>query len=311
MTARLWQRWRTYWFAPQEPTDLAVGRILFFGALFVLYLPVDVAAWTGVAPAFREPIVLFEMLGLPLLAPGVVAVLQVVWKLSLLLACVGFFTRTSTVVAAVLGLYLIGLPHNIVRTYHDDAVVVLVLAVLAVSRCGDAFSVDRWWRGRRGRAAAVPASGEYRWPVRTVWLILSLAFFAAGYAKLRNSGLAWITSENMAFILVSQQYGLTPLVDWGAALARSPWLYRPIAAATVLLEIGYPLAMVSWRARLVFVPGMIATQIGIRVLMGPSFEQFLVCSVFWVPWGALLAAPLVRRVLPGAAPAWARTTLRA
>ena len=108
-------------------------------------------------------------------------------------------------------------------------------------------------------------------------------------AKLRYGGLAWITSENMAFILIRQQYGLTPLVNWGVYLAQSPWLYRPLALATVVLETGYPLAMLSRRARWLFVPGMIATQIGIRVLMGPSFEQFIICNLFWVPWDRVLA----------------------
>ncbi len=47
-----------------------------------------------------------------------------------------------------------------------------------------------------------------------------------------------------------------------------------LAAATVVFEIGYPLALFSSRARWLIVPAMAFIQIGIRMLMGPSFEQF-------------------------------------
>ncbi len=285
-------RWLNFWVGPQSPVNLAAGRILFFGALFLLYLPQDFAAWATVSDVFWMPIYLFDALNLPVLSEPVLNVVQSVWKAALLLSCLGLFTRISTATAFVLGFYLLALPHNFAKVYHYDAVLVFALGILMASRCGDAISLDRW-RARRKSGTNVDSivgpSGEYRWPIRAIWLVLALVFFASGVAKLRYGGLAWITSDNMAFILIRQQYGLTPLVNWGVYLAQSPWLYRPLALATVVLETGYPLAMVSRRARWVFVPGMVATQIGIRVLMGPSFEQFIICNLFWVPWDRVLA----------------------
>ncbi len=38
-------RWLTYWFAPEAPHNLAICRILFFGLIFLLYLPQDFALW--------------------------------------------------------------------------------------------------------------------------------------------------------------------------------------------------------------------------------------------------------------------------
>ncbi len=39
--------------------------------------------------------------------------------------------------------------------------------------------------------------------------------------------------------------------------------------------------------RRIYVPGMLLAQIGIPVLMGPSFEQFMISHLFRVPWERL------------------------
>jgi len=118
-------------------------------------------------------------------------------------------------------------------------------------------------------------------------------FFCAGASKLRTSGLAWIFSDTMAIFLVQAQYhfgNAVPLTDLGLVIARHPWLCHALAAAAIACEVGYPLALVSRWARVVAVPGTLAMQIGIRVLLGPTFLHMMACNVFWVPWERLLRA---------------------
>lgn len=277
-------RWLRYWFTPERPEGLAIARILFFGLIFLFYLPQDFSLWGDVTRAIWSPTWLFMAFPLPVLDENLLNLVQIVWKVALLLSCIGLATRASTVVVFGLGLYLLGLPHNFGKVYHNDALLIFVFGILMVARSGDIWSIDWWLRGR----PTVAASGEYRWPIRAVWLMMALIFFASGYAKLRDSGLAWIVSENMSVLLLKQQYGHGALVTWGAWIARTPWLYRALAAATIVIETGYPLALFSRRARWFFVPAMFLTQVGIRVIMGPSFEQFLICNLFWVPWSYLL-----------------------
>src|SRR5207249_2194720 len=84
-----------------------------------------------------------------------------------------------------------------------------------------------------------------------------------------------------------------PLTSWGLSVAQHGWLCRLLAAVTIAIEVGFPLALISRRARWILVPAELGMQIGIRVLMGPSFEQFVICYLFWVPWdrvGSELAA---------------------
>jgi hypothetical protein len=62
-----------------------------------------------------------------------------------------------------------------------------------------------------------------------------------------------------------------------------------VAAGALLLELGYPLALFNRIARWIVVPSMMLMHVGIYLLMGPLFREFLICNVFWVPWSALLA----------------------
>ena len=79
-----------------------------------------------------------------------------------------------------------------------------------------------------------------------------------------------------------------------------------MAAATVIVELGFVSALFSRRARLVMVPAAFAMLIGIRVLMGPTFGGFLIANVFWVPWTVVVDA-IASRAAPRRQPAGAQT----
>ena len=285
------EQWLRFWFEPVEPLNLGLCRILFFGAFFLLYAVVwqaDYSAWGEVSKSFWMPISLFEILHLPVLSGSLLAVVQSVWKLSLASSCLGIFTRTSTVSSFVLGIYLLGLPHNFGKINHSNAIVVIILGIMALSRCGDSCSLDRVIsrvRHRGGASAERPrASGEYTWPVRTVWVLFALIFFAAGVSKLRHSGLEWIFSDNMANLLIDASYTDATLLPIGSYVSQYSWLPQLIASGTVALELSYPLALFSRRARWIIVPGVFFMQVGIKVFMGVDFYPFLICNLFWVPW---------------------------
>lgn len=282
------QRWMAFWFEPAAPTNLAVSRIVVYAPLAVFYLLHDYSVWGDVSPALYQPIWLFETLHLPVFSTSVLDVLQNVWKLSLFTAAIGLFTMASCAVSAALGLYLLGLPHNFGQTYHFDAAIVFAFGVLALSRCGDALSVDAWRRASSNRAAArVRPSGEYTWPIRLVWVTLSLVFFAAGVAKLWTSGFEWIASDQMTLLLMRVQYHISdadPVTNWGSYIAQHSIVARALAALTLIIETTYPLALFRTRLRPVIVLAGIGLVVGIRLLMGPTFEHFLLLNAFWVPW---------------------------
>ena len=187
----------------------------------------------------------------------------------------------------MLGMYLLGLPHNFGQTQHFDTLVVFASGALALSRAADACSIDALLAGRR-----LPPrdDGEYTWPIRFVWVAMAVIFCAAGLSKLRHSGVEWILSDNLAMLLRRQQYHISdgePLTRWGVVFARHAWLARGTALASVSIETLFPLALFYRPARYVLVPAGLLMLIGIRMLMGPTFEQFMLCYVFWVPWASV------------------------
>jgi predicted DCC family thiol-disulfide oxidoreductase YuxK len=276
--------------------------VLFFGGLAVWLMSKDFAAWGSYSSVFWMPIWLFDTLGVPQLASPTIAAIEAVWKTALVLSAIGLLTRPAMIVAFVLGTYLMGLPQNFGQTQHFDTLVVFACGVLALSRAGDAWSVDAMIAAARRRSAdPLPASGEYTWPIRFVWVAMALIFCAAGLSKLRHSGLEWILSDNMAYLLRRQQYHLSdgePLTRWGLIVAAHPVLSQGTAAAAVCVETLFPLVLFSRRARFVLAPLGLAFLVGIRLLMGPTFEQFMLCYVFWIPWEALIARVRDRQPLP-------------
>jgi hypothetical protein len=286
------QRWWRWWFAPQSPVNLAVCRILFYGMLLALYLPADYAGWSLVPPALTSPIWIFRTLHLlPAPTDAVLVPLKYLWLTALALSCAGLFTRLATAIAFPLTLYLIGLPYNFGKVQHATAVIVFAALILALSRCGDALSIDAWRRGRgQRRRERVGPSAEYRWPVRMVWLLMAVVFFTAGATKLRRGGLEWVTSRTFASILIAKHYDPDPpIVRWGLLIAQAPALSLALAAGSVLLELSMPLALFSRRAR-ALLPGLLfLMQLGIGLLMNVWFLQFVLVYVFWMPWERMIA----------------------
>jgi hypothetical protein len=286
--------WDAFWFTPAPASTLGACRVLFFGSLFLWQWHHDFSAWGRFSSVLWMPVWLFDVTNIPAFPAPVIAVMQSLWKASLLLSAIGLFTRPAMVVAFVLGTYLMGLPHNFGQTQHFDTLVVFASGALALSRAGDACSADALIAAARGRAIDLPRDdGEYRWPIRFVWVAMALIFCAAGLSKLRHSGLEWIFSDNLAWLLRRQQYHISdgePLTRWGLLVARHSVAARGLALASVSIELFYPLALVSRRARYVLAPAGLAMLLGIRLLMGPTFEQFMMCYVFWVPWERVTAA---------------------
>lgn len=285
----LHQRLRSFLFTPTGPTNLGFCRFLFFGYLLYLYARLDTAPWADVSQVFWAPVSFFDLLHLPVLPKSGLEILDIVWKIAVALSCVGLLTRTSTMTSFVLGVYLLGLPQNFGKISHRPGLLVLVMGVLALSRCGDAWSLDRLVRRLRRRhgpnESSHVLSGEYRWPIRFVWLLMALAFLGAGVSKMYY-GSGWFGSQGLRYVMISHQYlADEPLLPWGLYLAQYAWVCALLAACTVVAEASAPLAVISWRLRLVIVPGLFMLQLGNAIVIGIHSDfAWAACYSFWVPW---------------------------
>ena len=285
--------WRSLWFEPTAPTALSLGRIVLCG--YLLWFNWKSSGIILASPFLEQiwrPVSFYVLLPIP--SPEQLAALANVWKLSLALSCVGLFTRSSLATAFVLGVYVVGWRHNFGKVSHAQHVALLCLGVLAFSRAGLHLSLDALRRRRRGEAPPPALSSEYTWPVRVIWLVMTMMFFGAGVAKLRNAGLEWAFSDSFSKLLIHQHYHKGDLPGLGLWVAQIGWLSKAMATGSMFGEFLAPLAVVSRRARLILVPLLFSMQAGIALLMGthvrsPNFAVY----VFFIPWDWLRA-----RLLP-------------
>jgi hypothetical protein len=296
-------RWNSSFFGGAAAQDLGLHRLLFYNVVIYFFAsrPSDVARWAEVSDVFWAPTSFFRLLHLPVFPATALSVALWIWRTSLLLALVGLFTRLSTVLAFILGFYLLGLPHDFGKVNHNDAVVVVGLAIFAFSRCGDAWSLDGLRRARPNVVSESQLSGKYSWPLGLYRLMLALVLFSPGVAKLRGPGFgAWALSNNLYNTLVAHQYTHAPPTGIGLLLVRSPWTCQVLAAGAPMLELSTPLlVLLPVRARTFFAGSVVAMLLGFWLMMGVFFKELIVLLVlFFFPWRDVAAWLLDRVAIP-------------
>jgi hypothetical protein len=279
---RIAAAWNRFWFQPEPPAALGACRILFYGGLFVAFAGIDFTPLCQVAQSYWRPTSFYRIFFLhgPF-STAVTVWLQAAWKISLLVSMAGLFTRVSTAISGLLGLYLVGLTYNFGKLDHDMAVTGLILLMLPFSECGRVWSLDRRISRWRGRAPAPLTGEEARWPIQFGRVAIALLMFGAGFNKMRRSGPAWITTDTLQTYLLLKQ---APLGLW---MAQWPLLCHGLAGFSVATELFYPLALFSRRLARVWVPAGLAMFTGIYLLMDVSFFFLMFLNFFWLPWWRL------------------------
>jgi len=213
------------------------------------------------------------------------------------LAILGLFTRPAIIVALLTGAYTLAVP-QLFKVYADDHILWFA-ALLAVSPCADALSLDAL-RARRGRDAPAvpPPSRAYALPLRFVWLLMAAIYVFPGFWKLWVTGLGWVSSDNMQHQMFQKWHEFG---DWTPALRvdRMPPLLLLGAVGTVAFELGFGALVVSSRLR------PIAAAVGLAfhnltwLFFGISFWFLQLAYVALIDWAALLARLRHRRAPRG------------
>ncbi len=290
-----WVRIRSeqLFFSGGSARELGIHRVLFFAAVLAYSFTMDPPAWASVSSAFWFPTFFFSFFASPVASAATLASMIWIWRAALLMSMLGLFTRFGSVLAFVLGAYLIGLPHNFGKVNHNDAILVVGMAIFAFSRGGDGWSLDSL-RGAASRDRAPAAdelecSGEYSWPLRLCRLMVTFVVFAAGVAKLRHAGLAWIFSDNIYYTILQHHYMREPYMDIGLLFTSYPWMCKAIAAFTVVVELSAPLLVVlqgNWR--LIHLALVVGMMLGFGLTLGVLFEHYIaMLLIFFLPWPAL------------------------
>lgn len=291
-------------FGSEDARRLASLRIGLCGLLALRLATTDYRIVAGQPFALFQPVSYMKLLGhMP--SQDVSGSLQIIGVAAALVAAAGVALGASLATAVVCSLILNGMLNSTGRVIVGDAVPTLCLLVLLA--CGqtasDAWTVHdplrRAWSRWRGRSPLGPSAQDstvavahpaYGWPVRTAMVAVALAIFFAGFQKLRYSGVAWVTSNNLRWTLYAASDRSVHPDAIALFIAHRAWLAHLCALVTLVVELGFPLVLFKPRLRWLFIPGVLAMHVAIRLAIGLDYSaQGLTMLLVFVDWPVLVA----------------------
>ena len=121
---------------------------------------------------------------------------------------------------------------------------------------------------RRGTASD-DRDERWGWPPRAALAVLATVYLLTGVQKLRHSGLEWVFSSNMTWVI--RQGNPRIGEDLSRSLADQLWLTQALAGGALLLELSGPLALAVRRARLLFAACATVMHLSIWALLGLDY----------------------------------------
>lgn len=276
------ERYLASWYAPAPALRLAIVRSL-VGAFAFGYLTARFAGFTSVAKleAWQfAPVGAAQLLARPLPAPLVTALVVLALLLALAFA-VGAFYRVTAPAFALALLWVTSYRSSWGMLFHTDNLLVLHALLLALSPAADAFSVDA---RRTRRVADASEHGRYGWALRAICVVTVITYVVAGVAKLKLGGWGWLEGEQLRGQIAYDNLRKVELgrsaSELGVWFVRHPAFFPPLAALTLLVELGAPLALLHRRAALVWALLAWGFHFGVALLMNIKFPYPLSCVPF-------------------------------
>jgi len=267
----VWATLKRFFLEPALPINLGLLRIVIFGILLVNAIVSPAAWYAGVPESFRDlpPGWGWTSDVLPI-TPGRLRRAQILLIVSSALAVVGLFTRPASIVAAVLAVYVFGVPNFYFKIGHGMHVPVLSALVLAASPAGAGASLDAWIRRRRGAPAENP-SVAYTVPVRFCWLLVGTMYLFPGLWKLWTSGDQWISGKKLRVELFNKWAQLPDYVP-SVRVDEMPAMLVVLGVMTLVIELSYLPALFHRTSRVLVGIAAAGFHVGVGLTMDIWFN---------------------------------------
>jgi hypothetical protein len=229
----------------------------------------------GQPDALFRPLGIFKLL--PAMPPlAVIVVVQVVGVAAAVLAARSPRGRAPLVVAWLSLLFLAGLRTSLGKVLHNDTLMLIGTFPLLFDP---------------------PDEEGAGWSLDVGLAAVCLVYFFAGLAKLRHSGLAWVTGDNMRYVMLSAARSGKPAFPAIArAIGRHAAMSHLTAAFILGLELTFPLAYLVRRARPFYAAAVLLLHVGTWFTLGLDY---------WL-WAATAGLLLLARAGHPVEPASAR-----
>lgn len=231
--------------------------------------------------ALFDPVSAFHLLSrMP--SAELATLVQIVGVVSACLAALGIAPRLSLRAAFVSAIFLGLMLNSTGKIIHTDVFLLLCLLPLQLDPTATAH---RWSVTSLRHKPRCNYSPRYGWPIQLAMLIIALGYFFAGLQKLRFSGLAWVTSDNLRWTLDAASSLGHGVAGLGSAIADLGPIVHVGAAMALLLELTFVLCLPFPRLRWLMVPGVCLLHFGILATMGIDYlGQVLTVLVVFINW---------------------------
>ena len=264
-----------------HPVNLAAFRIMLFTAIvFNTDVPLSVQQ-SGFPEVLRvAPFGLGWLLNIVPINPTLAAIASCLFLLICLSGIVGFFSRTSAALAALLGLYVLGIPQFFGKIDHYHHLLWFA-ALLAASPCGDVLSIDAIIAKKKKLNASIPQrSTAYLLPLRFVMLLMGIIYFFAGLWKFVIGGIEWGTGETMKDILYAQWFRL----DWMPVfrIDQHPLLCQMAGIGVMTFELVFIFFLFFLSLRRLAAIGGLLFHLSVYLFAHINFWNLAVCYLVFV-----------------------------
>ena len=210
------------------------------------------------------------------LPDGVIMLLVLITPLAAALAAAGWRYRLTAPLAAFSFLMITSYRNSWGQLFHTENLASLHLIVLALAPVAAThWSAD----ARRGRATSRSADDDGAWAIRSMAVLAVGTYFLAGVAKVRISGWGWVSGDTLLHQVTFDNVRKDLLGDPSSPLAawfvEQGWLMAPAAIASMVLELGAPLALLHRRAGQVWAVSAVGFHLGVLAFMFILFPYHL------------------------------------
>jgi hypothetical protein len=266
--------------------DLAYVRVVTCAVLIVYVLSEDLASQAGFGTDWFAPPGYTSWLGrgwLDWFLSSSIRLHALTWLLvgALLLGMVGFATRITLPLAAVLYLVFAALLRSFGKYFHEGYLGFYVLIVLCFLPCADAWSLDARRRGDRPAPIA-----SYAWGVYACFAAASIPYLQLGLSKLIGGGLFWFDGRSMRNYMLVDDLNIQ---EWNFDLAirlhEAPTAFFTIIGLVgLLIEVCYALVLVAPRLRTILPACVAMLHVGIWLGQDLIFvDAILIPLIFFTP----------------------------
>lgn len=249
--------------------SLLLNKFIFYSFLIGTITPQYFLKFSTLPEVLWMPTGIFQWLSQPLnLSMATIQVISGLWYLSATLSALNICFKFSSIVFAIVNLFVFNVAHN--YGYQTHSFMAFVVGAFLLSL------------GRENSTKLMRA-------------LFCMIFFSAGVSKLYIGGWSWIFSDSLQNTLIRSEIFHHDAHPWANSfqlhvlIAGYPLFCRILAAGVIAIELLAPIALFKRSWAIGIVTGLLLMQTGIWFTILVNFKFYLTIYVFWIDWDIVLS----------------------